>query len=215
MENVKSRNKGGRHKNDCWEHFEHTEVTHDGHARATCKFCGETWYRGEKALMEGHLANHCKKAPGNVIREYLIKANEPTSSNSNNKKRKTAGSSQTFLEQSFCQIEELTSGCINRINQALIKAFVCCGISFQIVENPFFVKLIKELNPSYKLPSREFLSGRLIEEELGRVNYKVTEELKNENNLTLGKIFYLNLNNKNLLIFFSLFSFRRMDQWCP
>ena len=165
--------------------------------------------------MEGHLANHCKKAPGNVIREYLIKANEPTSSNSNNKKRKTAGSSQTFLEQSFCQIEELTSGCINRINQALIKAFVCCGISFQIVENPFFVKLIKELNPSYKLLSREFLSGRLIEEELGRVNYKVTEELKNENNLTLGKIFYLNLNNKNLLIFFSLFSFRQMDQWCP
>ena len=83
------------------------------------------------------------------------------------------------------------------------------------MENPFFVKLIKELNPSYKLPSREFLSGRLIEEELGRVNYKVTEELKNENNLTLGKIFYLNLNNKNLLIFFSLFSFRQMDQWYP
>ena len=80
------------------------------------------------------------------------------------------------------------------------------------MENPFFVKLIKELNPFYKLLSREFLSGRLIEEELDRVNYKVTEELKNENNLTLGKIFYLNLNNKNLLIFFSLFSFRRMDQ---
>ena len=67
MENVKSRNKGDRHKNDCWEHFERTEVTHDGHAHATCKFCRETWYRGEKALMEGHLANHCKKAPGNVI----------------------------------------------------------------------------------------------------------------------------------------------------
>src|SRR6266542_6541514 len=153
--------------------------------------------------------------PTLIIREYLIKANEPTSSNFNNKKQKTAESSQTFLEQSFRQIEELISGYINRINQALIKAFVCCDISFQIVKNPFFVKLIKELNPSYKLPSREFLSGRLIEEELGRVNYKVTEELKNENNLTLGKIFYLNLNNKNLLIFFSLFSFRQMDQWCP
>ena len=86
MENIKSKNKGGQHKNDCQEYFEHTEVTHDRHAYAICKFCGETWYREEKALMEGHLANHCKKAPDNVIREYLIKANKPTSSNSNNKK---------------------------------------------------------------------------------------------------------------------------------
>ena len=86
MENVKSRNKGGRHKNDCWEYFECTEVTHDGHARATCKFYGEIWYRGEKALMERHLANYCKKASGNVIKKYLIKANELTFSNSNNKK---------------------------------------------------------------------------------------------------------------------------------
>ncbi len=86
IENVKSRNKRGRHKNDCWKHFEYTEVTYNRHAHATCKFCEETWYRGEKALMEGYLANYCKKALGNVIREYLIKANEPTSSNSNNKK---------------------------------------------------------------------------------------------------------------------------------
>ncbi len=116
------------------------------------------------------MANYCKKASDNIIREYLIKANELTFSNSNNKKWKTAESSQTFLKQSFCQIEELTSGCINRINQALIKAFICYSISFQIMKNPFFIKLIKELNPSYKLPSREFLSSKLIKEELGSVD---------------------------------------------
>lgn len=200
MENRENKNKGGRRKNDCWEYFDRTNVTKDSHARATCRFCGESWYRGEKAQMEGHLANHCKKAPVDVIREFLKRSHNETNetpppSNSNSKKWKTAKNSQTFLEQSFRQIEELTSGCIDRINRALIKAFVCCGISFQIVENPFFVELIKELNPSYTLPSREVLSGRLMEEELSRVNYKVTEELKNENNLTLGKIFYLNLNN--------------------
>jgi hypothetical protein len=190
---MENKNRGGRPKNDVWQYFERTNVTADGHARATCKFCGDARYRGEKALMEGHLANHCNKAPGYVIREYLKEngkneknGNEITSSN--NKKRKTVKNSQTMLEQSFHQIEELTSGCIDRINQALVKAFVCCSIAFQIVENPFFVEFIKELNPSYKLPSREVLSGRLIEEELSKVNYKVFEELQNENNLTLGKI---------------------------
>ena len=48
------------------------------------------------------------------------------------------------------------------------------------------MNFIKELNPSYILPSREILFERLIKEKLNKVNYKVSEELKNENNLTLG-----------------------------
>lgn len=205
---MSSNKKGGRRQGDHWEHFIRGEISSDGHARATCKFCDFSLYRGESAKMEGHIANHCKGAPGYVVRVYLEKLSGATQ----NKKRKAvAESSQTSLEQSFRKIEELSSGYINQINRALVKFFVCCGISFQIVENPFFVDLIKELNPSYTLPPREFLSGRLIEEELSRVNYKVTEELKNESNLTLGEIFYLNLNNRNLLIIFFLFSSRRMD----
>jgi len=58
------------------------------------------------------------------------------------------------------------------------------------VENPFFVDFIKELNPSYMLPSREVLVGRLLEQELGRVSNKVSEDLKDEKNLTLGKAFF-------------------------
>jgi hypothetical protein len=49
---------------------------------------------------------------------------------------------------------------------------------------------IKELNPSYNLPSREVLAGRIMEEELARVNHKISEELKHEKNLTLGKAFF-------------------------
>ena len=40
------------------------------------------------------------------------------------------------------------------------------------------------------LLSRELLTERLIEEELSKVNFKVVEELKNKNNLTLGKFFF-------------------------
>ena len=56
---------------------------------------------------------------------------------------------------------------------------------FQIVENPFFVDLIQELNPSYIFLLREVLSERLIEEKLSKVNYKVNKKLRNEDNLTL------------------------------
>jgi hypothetical protein len=193
MESVK---KGGRPQGKHWEYYERSENTQDGHACITYKFCEFSLYRGKCAKMEGHLANHCKEALGYVIRKYLQKlsnsekseetSNFSSNSSFNTKKRKLTDKTQTSLKQSFNQIEELTSGYITRINRALVKFFVCCCISFQIVENPFFMDFIKELNPSYILPSREILSGRLMEEELSKVNYKVSEELKNENNLTLG-----------------------------
>jgi len=68
------------------------------------------------------------------------------------------------------------------------------------------VNLIKELNLSYILLLRKILCSKLIEEKLNRINYKVTEKLKNKNNFTLDKIFCLNLNNKKLLIIFFLFN---------
>ncbi len=68
------------------------------------------------------------------------------------------------------------------------------------------MNLIKELNLSYILLLRKILCSKLIEEKLNRINYKVTEKLKNKNNFTLDKIFCLNLNNKKLLIIFFLFN---------
>lgn len=186
--------RGGRPKGDHWEHFERTEHTKDGHAKATCKFCGDSWYRGEKAILIGHIANHCKSAPPNIIREYLAKMNEIVIGV--NKKRKPNSNQankegQTLLTQSYNKIEKLSPGYISRLNRSLLKFFVCCGISFQVVENPFFVDLIKELNPSYSLPSRELLSGRFMEEELAKVNANVENELRNEKNLTLGKFYFI------------------------
>ena len=64
---------------------------------------------------------------------------------------------------------------------------MCAGIPFHIIENPFFVDFLNELNPAYKTPTREYLSNRLMKEELAKVNYKINEELKNSSNLTLGK----------------------------
>lgn len=182
---------GGRPKGDFWEHFERLDPTSDGHAKAICKYCGKSWYRGEKTILVGHIANHCEEAPSSVIREYLMKMNETAVPGVSKKRRTNSDSGQTLLTETYKKIEKLNSACINRINRSLLKFFTCCGISFQIVEHPFFIDLIKELNPSYNLPSRELLSGRFLEEELSKVNISVTNELKYEKNLTLGKFCFI------------------------
>ena len=56
-----------------------------------------------------------------------------------------------------------------------VKAFTVCGIPWHVIENPFFVEALKEMNPSYKLPSRELFSGRIFEAQLAKVNDKVKE----------------------------------------
>ena len=42
----------------------------------------------------------------------------------------------------------------NEIDNALIKAFICYNIAFTIVENLFFIELLKTLYPEYDSPSR-------------------------------------------------------------
>ena len=105
-----------------------------------------------------------------------------------NKKRKTTSVTDYIpITDYLNSTKKLPKGYISRINHALIKAFVCAGIPFHIIENPFFVDFLNELNPAYKTPTREYLSNCLMEKELAKVNYKINEELKNSSNLILGK----------------------------
>ena len=55
-----------------------------------------------------------------------------------------------------------------------------------LLKIPFFIETLKEMNPSYNPPTRELLSGRIFEQQLSRVNNKVTDILSQQKNLTLG-----------------------------
>src|SRR5204863_1330336 len=55
-----------------------------------------------------------------------------------------------------------------------------------IVEHPFFINFVRELNGGYNLPTREILAGQMLERELAQVNSKIDAELNKEENLTLG-----------------------------
>jgi len=45
-----------------------------------------------------------------------------------------------------------------------------CNILFSVIENPYFVDLIKTLQPGYDPLSRQVLSGTLLQAEVARVN---------------------------------------------
>ena len=172
----------GRPQNEVWDHYTQSKHDSEGHASATCNFCEQKFSRGNVTTLQGHIANHCLNAPSLLIRKYQNMFEEKANK-TNNKKRKN---NQTSLHNYHDTDEQLSQGRIDRINRALLKLFVCCGISFRIVESPFFIDFLHELNTAYDPPSRELLANRLFEDELGNVNSKINRELEGSNNLTLG-----------------------------
>ena len=102
-----------------------------------------------------------------------------------NKKRKINESGQQNIDE-YHDYAEIPSSQITQINCTLIKFFIAYEILFRIVEHPFFVNFIKELNSGYELPTREVLANQLLERKLTHVNSKIRSEINKENNLTLG-----------------------------
>ncbi|GBB83323.1 hypothetical protein RclHR1_10050006 [Rhizophagus clarus] len=77
------------------------------------------------------------------------------------------------------------------INKAVTLAFVMCGIPFRVISNPFFVNALKALNPSYNTPSREVLSGQLLDNEVAKVNDQVDKIIEFINNITIEYLYEL------------------------
>ena len=175
--------RGGRPLGSIWEDIQQGEPVAPGKFSATCKYCGAHWTRGDIPKLEQHLSNHCPEAPGSIVRMYMTKIIERKDKPS--KQRKILGNGQQTID-SYHDYTELPESRITRINRALVKFFIACGISFRIVEHPFFINLMKELNGGYNPPSREFLANQLLERELAQVQSKVKSELEKETNLTLG-----------------------------
>ncbi len=88
----------------------------------------------------------------------------------------------------YVESTKLTSERFNDINRSLTKAFVVCGIPYHIIENLFFVELLR---PGYELPSKDVLSDHLLAQETAFVNQAIIKKLKNSENFTLGIVFYL------------------------
>ncbi|CAG8742577.1 4144_t:CDS:2, partial [Gigaspora margarita] len=124
--------------------------------------------------------------PYGPVWEYFTKGEKnslnSSEKNESNKKRKSI--TQEKLDQ-YISITELDQQKIKRIHIAWARAFAICGISWYIVENPFFIEALKETNLSYKPPTRQYLSDHLLEQQLAIINQKTSNILQQYSNLTL------------------------------
>ncbi|PKK57230.1 hypothetical protein RhiirC2_798428, partial [Rhizophagus irregularis] len=129
-----------------------------GHFSAKCNYCKKFWTRSHSHQLEEHLANNCKKSPELTEQRKLTDWFEST----NIPPQKEAS-----------------------IIRALVHVFTCCGISFSIIENPFFIKFFYEMRLGYVPPSRELLGSRLLNQETARMNEKVKKIIEDSENLML------------------------------
>ncbi|CAG8696657.1 13943_t:CDS:2, partial [Racocetra fulgida] len=86
-------------------------------------------------------------------------------------KKKSGGRPKGNLDQ-HVSIIELDQQKIKRVHLAWARAFAICGIPWHTIENPFFIEALKETNLSYNPPTRQFLSGHLLEQQLALINQK-------------------------------------------
>ena len=140
--------------------------------------------------MREHLAFYCKDVPYTIRKHYL----EVMKNNSISSKKQKIDNQQPKIYEKF-ESTRIDTAKIDMANCAIVKFFACCGIPFHIVENPFFIDLLRTLCPGYFPPSRHTLSATMLNIELAFVTSEVNNMLNDETNLTLGSNFLLILIN--------------------
>jgi len=168
-----------------------------GHYETTCHHCGTSWARGKPSAMKAHLANECAPCPEDISQYWRNKlADQIINYTRNPKQPAQEPKKQRSITQHFGSDKPLPPETTRRLDRSLLKAWVIAGIPWGVIDNPFIKNLFKDLNPGYVPPSRTTLSGRLLDQEIARINQRVDQELDNIDNLTLCKY---------LLIFYSVF----------
>lgn len=218
---AESQSFGGRPKSFIWgTHAIQGKRVSVGHYEATCRYCNTFWHKGSPQVLEGHFANDCLKVPIEIKQFFLNRLAAKAEAFADN--QRISYKKQKFnenFEQSqmkitdFHESSKLSQERYHEITRACVKAFVICGIPWHVIENPFFIELLKTLRPGYMPPSRDILSGELFAQETAIANKQIIKELKNSTDLTLCKQKIIFSNNFIIATNFLHFnSMRWMDQ---
>jgi hypothetical protein len=130
---------GSRPKNIVWNYFEHNTLKHPGHYDVKCKFCDTYWKNGIVKKLQVHLASKCENVDVEVKNKFMhYVATRDGIVNENQMEIESDGEN-----------EELSEERVALIDCSILKAFVMCAVPFRIIENPYFINALKNLQPNY------------------------------------------------------------------
>ena len=191
----KSISKPGRKPKEVWNFFMTTGEKKEGHQGCKCKYCPWSQTRGEPNLMEAHLALSCHKVPHDVKEKFLFivktQGENQLEVKVSSKKRKAKHQQSITKYGESNTIEPYKKQICDR---TIAKFFICCGVSFHLVEHPFFIDMVKSLCLGYDPPRATTLSENFLYEELANIVVDQQIELNRTKNLTLGS------KNKNITL---------------
>jgi hypothetical protein len=203
---------GGRPKNIVWQYFDQTPTKHPGHFEAKCLFCDRYWKIGIVKKLQVHLACECENVDMDIKTKFMhiVASRDGLSSSTEiNLLQPDTNNEESHTNKN----DDLTAEQIAFIDRLILRTFIMCGIPFRVVENPYFINILKNLRLTYNPPSRERLSTNLLSEESIKIDINIGNLLEKESNLTLGinflKLFiYLFIELINYLVFFILILIR-------
>ena len=191
----KSISKPGRKPKEVWNFFMTTGKKKEGHQGCKCKYCPWSQTCGEPNLMEAHLALSCHKVPHDVKEKFLFivktRGENQLEVEVSSKKRKAKHQQSITKYGESNTIEPYKKQICDR---TIAKFFICCGVSFRLVEHPFFIDMVKSLCLGYDPPRATTLSENFLYEELANIVVDQQIELNRTKNLTLGS------KNKNITL---------------
>jgi len=190
----KPNNRPGRKPKEVWNFFTSIGEKKEGHQGCKCNYCPWSQTRGEPNSMEAHLAVSCHKVPKEIKEKFLlivktrgeiqtIQFEAADTSVLPSKKRKS-GHQQLITK--YCESDTIEPAKKIICDRTVAKFFICCGISFHIVEHPFFIDMVKSLCLGYDPPRANTLLNDFLYTELAKVMVDQYFELKKTENLTLS-----------------------------
>ncbi|CAG8744724.1 37927_t:CDS:2 [Gigaspora margarita] len=161
-----TKNKRVKQFSEIWDYFIKGAEKSHGYYKATCYYClpKKSWAREKPAKLEAHLANECPTCPENISRYW---------------QKKVAERKSNYIHR------PLPKATINRLDQKITKTWIMVGIPFDVIKNPFIVNMFKEFLLAYNPPSKGTLLGRLLDEEVARINCAINKKIDKANHLTL------------------------------
>ncbi|KAJ3696878.1 hypothetical protein LUZ61_000583 [Rhynchospora tenuis] len=150
---VPSRKRQKKKTSPWWAHFTEGEKAEDGSYTATCIYCGYVIIQGNQkgtSALKGHIKKGCKKIP--------------------REKRFKPDAMQYMLQASTEKVDDQVMWTFNqaRSRKGLARMVVAHEYPFNCVNHYFLRVFLKELQPSFIIPSRNTLKAdciRLYEEE--------------------------------------------------